>query len=101
MDISKKYADILNNSDISGLSEELKIQYIKYQYENNENDTLVLCNSLYEATTIYNNLRTYIDNVLLFPMDGKNNTPASHRSLILLKLQPEKVPPHLLQSPSN
>ena len=29
MDISKKYADILNNSDISGLSEELKIQYIK------------------------------------------------------------------------
>ena len=52
MDISKKYADILNNSDISGLSEELKIQYIKYQYENNENDTIVLCNSLYEATTI-------------------------------------------------
>ena len=36
MEISKKYADILNNSDISGLSEELKIQYIKYQYENNE-----------------------------------------------------------------
>ena len=29
MDISKKYADILNNSDTSGLSEELKIQYIK------------------------------------------------------------------------
>lgn len=76
MDISKKYADILNNSDISGLSEELKIQYIKYQYENNENDTLVLCNSLYEATTIYNNLRTYIDNVLLFPMDDFLTTMA-------------------------
>lgn len=76
MDISKKYADILNNSDISGLSEELKIKYIKYQYENNENDTLVLCNSLYEATTIYNNLRTYIDNVLLFPMDDFLTTMA-------------------------
>ena len=76
MDISKKYADILNNSDISGLSEELKIQYIKYQYENNENDTIVLCNSLYEATTIYNNLRTYIDNVLLFPMDDFLTTMA-------------------------
>ena len=76
MDISKKYADILNNSDISGLSEELKIQYIKYQYENNENDTIVLCNSLYEATTIYNDLRTYIDNVLLFPMDDFLTTMA-------------------------
>ena len=76
MEISKKYADILNNSDISGLSDELKIQYIKYQYEKNENDTIVLCNSLYEATTIYNSIRTYIDNVLLFPMDDFLTTMA-------------------------
>lgn len=76
MEISKKYADILRNAEISGLSDELKIQYIKYQYENNENDTIVLSNSLYEATTIYNNLRTYMDNVLLFPMDDFLTTMA-------------------------
>ena len=34
MDISKKYADILNNSDISGLSEELKIQYMLTNFKN-------------------------------------------------------------------
>lgn len=76
MNISKEYENILKNESLSGLANELKIQYIKYQYENNDNDTIVLTNSLYEATTIFNNIRTYIDNVLLFPMDDFLTTMA-------------------------
>lgn len=64
--------DIFKNIDsdnISGLTDELKVLYINYLKNSNNKNMLVLTSNLYQATRYYDYLRTYRDDVLLFPMD--------------------------------
>ena len=58
-----------NNSEVVGLTSELNAFYmLNYFYKNNDN-ILVVTNTLYEANKYFNILSTYVDNCLLFPMD--------------------------------
>ena len=59
----------IKSNNISGLTEELKVQYIKYLFETNNQNQIVLTSNLYQATRYYDFLKTYLDNVFLFPMD--------------------------------
>ncbi len=64
--------DIFKNfssSNISGLTDELKVLYINYLKKQNNKNIIVLTSSLYQATKYYENLKTYTDNVYFFPMD--------------------------------
>ena len=61
--------DTKGNYLVTGLNKELNAIYIyEYFIKKNEN-TLVVCNSLYEANDIYNRVACYTDKVLFFPMD--------------------------------
>lgn len=55
--------------NISGLTFELKILFLKEMFEKKKESFLVVTNSLYEANKFYQSLLPYTDNVLLFPMD--------------------------------
>ena len=61
--------DKFNGKCISGLSEELKVQYINYLSRKYDKDIIVLTSSLYEATKYYNYIGIYNDNSYIFPMD--------------------------------
>ena len=68
----KTLEDIFNNIDstnISGLTDELKVLYINHLYEKDKKCQIILTSNLYQATKYYDLLRTYNDKVLLFPMD--------------------------------
>jgi len=54
---------------ITGLNDELKSIYVYNYYNKNNENVLVVCNSLYEANMFYQSLSNYLDNVLFFPMD--------------------------------
>lgn len=64
-----KLFDNFSYKYISGLNAELKSIYVYNYYINNDDNILVVSNSLYEANMIYQSLSNYIDNVLFFPMD--------------------------------
>jgi transcription-repair coupling factor (superfamily II helicase) len=57
------------NSIVCGLSSELTILYYINYFKNNDDNVLIVTNSLYDANKIYQNIKTYIDDVCLFPMD--------------------------------
>ena len=57
------------SNNISGLTEELKILYINYLNQNSEKNIIVLTSNLYNATKYYDYLKTYNNDVYLFPMD--------------------------------
>ena len=63
-----KLFDNFNYKYINGLNEELKSIYV-YDYYINNGNSLVVCNSLYEANLFYQSLCNYTSNVLFFPMD--------------------------------
>ena len=65
MIFNKLFNDYSNNN-IGGLTDELKCIYIANNFKEN---TLVVCNSLYEANKFYQTLKNYVDNVYFFPMD--------------------------------
>ncbi len=69
MEFLDKYFKYDDGLKISGLTKELNIFYILKLFEKRNEDILVLTSSLYEATKIYNQLQTYTDKILLFPMD--------------------------------
>ncbi len=58
-----------DNINISGLTFELNIFYVLEKFKKIKKNILVVTNSLYEANQIYNNLTTYTQDALLFPMD--------------------------------
>ena len=64
----EKFFDNFNYKYINGLNEELKSIYV-YDYYVNNGNSLVVCNSLYEANLFYQFLCNYTSNVLFFPMD--------------------------------
>ena len=58
-----------NSNNISGLTEELKILYIDYLKKQSDKNIIVLTSNLYNATKYYDHLKTYTNDVYLFPMD--------------------------------
>lgn len=61
---------INNETDvISGLNNELKCLYIHNRFIKNNESIVFLVSNLYEATTFYQMLQNYTNDVLLFPMD--------------------------------
>ena len=64
--VFNKLFDDYSNNNIGGLTDELKCIYIANNFKEN---TLVVCNSLYEANKFYQTLKKYVDNVYFFPMD--------------------------------
>ena len=59
----------MNYYGVSGLNKETTYLYIYNNFIKNNKNVLVVANSLYEASFIYNGLLNYTDNVLFFPMD--------------------------------
>ena len=58
-----------NRSIVCGLSSELTILYYLKYFESHDDNVLIVTNSLYDANKIFRALKTYIDDVCLFPMD--------------------------------
>ena len=61
--------DTKGNYLVTGLNKELNAIYIYEYFIKKKENTLVVCNSLYEANDIYNRVACYTDKVLFFPMD--------------------------------
>jgi len=66
--IKEKFSNDLNIR-VMGLTKELNVLYLLNLFENNNNNLLVVTNSLYECNQLYSLLSTYKEDVLLFPMD--------------------------------
>ena len=69
MDFVSKYFNYKSHSNISGLTEELAVLYFNEYFERFKKNTLIVTNSLFDSNMIYQKLKTYNDNVCLFPMD--------------------------------
>lgn len=69
MNIFSNYFSEVKEKDIFGLTDELKAIFISQKYKKENKNILVLVNSLYEASKIYQKLLNYEKNVLFFPMD--------------------------------
>ncbi len=69
MDFLANYFNYENGLTISGFTRELNILYIVNKFKISNENVLVLVNSLYEANIYFELLKTYVDEVCLFPMD--------------------------------
>jgi len=69
MNFLEEYFKIENGLTITGLTRELNVFYVLNLFNKENKNVLVLANSLYEANMFYENLKTYTDDVCLFPMD--------------------------------
>ena len=58
-----------NNIVIEGLTKELNIFYVLNLFKKENRNIIILANSLFEANIYYDSLKTYTDDVCLFPMD--------------------------------
>ena len=58
-----------NESIVCGLSSELTILYYLKYFESHDDNVLIVTNSLYDANKIFRALKTYTEDVCLFPMD--------------------------------
>lgn len=58
-----------NHARICGLTSELQAQYYYHYFKQNDDNILIVTNSLYDSNKIYQKLKTYTDDVCLFPMD--------------------------------
>ena len=58
-----------NHATVCGLTNELNILYYYQYYLNHDDNVLILTHTLYDANKIFQKLKTYTDDVCLFPMD--------------------------------
>ena len=58
-----------NDLTITGLNDSLIIEYILNYLNNNEENVLIVTDSLFDANKVYNNIHKLYDNVYFFPMD--------------------------------
>ena len=58
-----------NNIVIEGLTKELNIFYVLNLFKKSKNNILIVTSTLYESNMLYSRLKTYTDDVHLFPMD--------------------------------
>ncbi len=64
------------NVRITGLTKELNVFYILDKFNKSDKSILVVTNSLFECNKMYSLLSTYMDSVLIFPMDDFLTTVA-------------------------
>ncbi len=69
MDFISKYFNYKSQSNISGLTEELAVLYFNEYFNRYNKNTLIVTNSLFDSNMLYQRVKTYNDNVCLFPMD--------------------------------
>ena len=69
MNYFDNYFKYENGLTVTGLTKELNIFYILNKFKSDNKNILILTNTLYEANTYYDQIKTYIDEVCLFPMD--------------------------------
>lgn len=69
MDFLNEYFTYENGLTVTGLTRELNVFYVLNLFNKENKNVLVLANTLYEANMFYENLKTYTENVCLFPMD--------------------------------
>ena len=69
MDFLNELFTYKNNDLICGLTEELAVLYYYNYYKKYDKNTLIVTNSLFDANRIFQKLKTYTDEVFLFPMD--------------------------------
>ena len=69
MDFLSSYFKYENNIPIMGLTKELAYLYVDQIYREQQKDIIVLTSTLYEANNFFAGLKTFNDNVYLFPMD--------------------------------
>lgn len=65
----KELFEYKNNLTVSGLSNSLINEYILNYYENNDEDLLIVADSLYDANKIYKSIHKISSDVYFFPMD--------------------------------
>lgn len=58
-----------NHTRVCGLTSELLALYYYKYFKKNDRNVLIVTNSLYDSNKIYQRLKTYTDDVCLFPMD--------------------------------
>lgn len=58
-----------NHVRVCGLTSELQAQYYYHYFKQSNDNVLIVTNSLYDSNKIYQKLKTYTDDVCLFPMD--------------------------------
>ena len=56
-------------TEVTGLTDELSVLYCLNYFYKKKSNILIVTNSLYEANKVYQKIKTYIDDVCLFPMD--------------------------------
>ncbi len=69
MDFLSNYFKYDNGLTIAGLTKELNVFFVLELFKKENRNVLILANTLYEANMYYDSLRTYTDDVCLFPMD--------------------------------
>ena len=69
MDFLSKYFNYENGLTIGGLTKELNVFFVLEVFKRENKNILILANTLYEANMYYDSLKTYTDDVCLFPMD--------------------------------
>ena len=69
MDFLSKYFKYENGLTIAGLTKELNVFFVLELFKKENRNVLILANTLYEANMYYDSLKTYTEDVCLFPMD--------------------------------
>ena len=69
MNIFDNYFLNVNSNEISGLTDELKAIFINEKFNSENKNILVVVNTLFEASKLYQMLSNLNPNVLFFPMD--------------------------------
>ncbi|MBR4694092.1 MAG: transcription-repair coupling factor [Bacilli bacterium] len=69
MDIFSEFFKYENGLTVTGLTKELNIFFVLEMFKKESKNIVILTNTLYEANMYYDGLKTYLDNVYLFPMD--------------------------------
>ncbi len=69
MDTLEKIFTYENHSTVCGLTDELSILYYYTYFNTHQENVLIVTNALFDATKIMQKLKTYTEDVCLFPMD--------------------------------
>ncbi len=58
-----------DNIVISGLTDELNVFYVSSKFQKNNKNLILLTSNMYDANKLYDKLKTYLNDVYIFPMD--------------------------------
>ena len=69
MNFFSEYFKYENGLTVTGLTKELNVFYVLEKFKSADQNIVILTNTLYEANVYYESLKTYTEDVCLFPMD--------------------------------